>query len=50
MIPLPKESKAIFNPLFVKDAAHAIDKIVKRKFFMENYLNYLAQNPILGKN
>ena len=33
MIPLPKESKAIFNPLFVKDAAHAIDKIVKSKIF-----------------
>ena len=33
MIPLPKESKAIFTPLFVKDAAHAIDKIVKRKIF-----------------
>ena len=33
MIPLPKESKAIFNPLFVKDAAHAIDKIVKNKIF-----------------
>ena len=33
MIPLPKESKAIFNPLFVKDAAHAIDKIVKSKTF-----------------
>ena len=33
MIPLPKESKAIFNPLFVKDAANAIDKIVKSKTF-----------------
>ena len=33
MIPLPKESKAIFSPLFVKDAAHAIDKIVKNKIF-----------------
>ena len=33
MIPLPKESKAIFNPLFVKDAAFAIDKIVKSKIF-----------------
>ena len=33
MIPLPKESKAIFNPLFVKDAAHAIDKIVKSNTF-----------------
>ena len=33
MIPLPVGSKAIFTPLFVKDAAHAIDKIVKRKIF-----------------
>ena len=33
MLPLPKESKAIFSPLFVKDAAHAIDKIVKSKIF-----------------
>ena len=33
IIPLPKESKAIFSPLFVKDAAHAIDKIVKNKIF-----------------
>ena len=33
MIPLPKESKAIFRPLFVKDAAHGIDKIVKNKIF-----------------
>tara|TARA_Y100001968_G_scaffold25217_2_gene19740 strand:+ start:2394 stop:3308 length:915 start_codon:yes stop_codon:yes gene_type:complete len=30
-IPLPIESKAIFRPLFVKDAAYAIDKIVKNK-------------------
>ena len=33
IIPLPKESKAIFCPLFVKDAAIAIDKIVKNKIF-----------------
>ena len=33
MIPLPKESKAIFTPIFVKEAAHAIDKIVKSKIF-----------------
>ncbi len=33
MIPLPKESKAIFCPLFVKDASIAIDKIVKDKIF-----------------
>ena len=33
MIPLPEGGKAMFNPLFVKDAAHAIDKIVKRKIF-----------------
>ena len=33
MIPLPTESKAIFRPLFVKDAAYAIDKIVKNKIF-----------------
>ena len=33
MIPLPEGSKAMFNPLFVKDAAHAIDKIVKSKIF-----------------
>ena len=30
--PLPKESK-IFCPLFVKDAAIAIDKIIKNKIF-----------------
>ena len=33
IIPSPKESKAIFCPLFVKDAAIAIDKIVKNKIF-----------------
>ena len=33
IIPLPKESKAIFCPLFVKDAVIAIDKIVKNKIF-----------------
>ena len=33
IIPLPNESKAIFCPLFVKDAAIAIDKIVKNKIF-----------------
>ena len=33
LIPLPKGSKAMFNPLFVKDAAYAIDKIVKSKIF-----------------
>ena len=33
VIPLPKESKAIFSPLYVKDAALAIDKIVKNKIF-----------------
>ena len=31
VIPLPIESKAIFRPLFVKDAAFAIDKIIKNK-------------------
>ena len=33
IVPLPKDSKAMFTPLFVKDAAYAIDKIVKSKIF-----------------
>ena len=33
MIPLPKESKAMFCPLFVKDASLAIETIIKNKNF-----------------
>lgn len=42
IIPLPSESKAVFTPLFVKDATQAIDLIIKNKNYHGNYFEFFG--------
>ena len=48
--PFAKGKQSYFLPTFCQRCISCKTKLLKTKIFMENYLNYLAQNHTHGKN